>query len=850
MNIRKLALAGAAATALLSTTALAQSNHLFESVGPKTNAASVTTKTSQKIKLNKSALNAPSLQIDLFGEKVTAVRNRIDRVSGVTSWYGSVGGNGAEPVTLTMKGTGFTGRIDYGGNSYEITKNGKDGFVINEIDFSGFPEFEPAELFQPSESDAASTTGSAVTSAAAGENVQHDVLMVYTDKACVGAGGVAGVNCDQVESTIINSIARMNTALVTSGVALTMNIAGMMEVVYDETGKTAQQMLDELISPTDGIIDEVHAERNVVGADIVSIVTLSGGGFCGLAKKSPGESEAFNQNALGCFNVDVLPHEIGHNQGLWHDRETAQTTTVLPTFYFFGYRRCNETDGSFDATAAPHFRTIMAYDCPGAQRILQFSNPDINYLGVPTGIPVTGEPGNFPVNAAQRLRDRMDFVAAFREGSTTPTDPPAAPTNASASAIAPDTINVNWTDNATDETSFTLQRSLDDATWSTIATLGANVVSFADSNLQAETQYFYRVRANNGGGSSTYSNSATATTEGQPSTVDDLATGQLLTNGNVAGAYTNTHADDGSVQTITEASSGGPKRSRKQSYTHDWTFDVTGGGGGVVLSANAWVSGSEGANFSYSTDGGASYNLMFTVNETASSTMKTFTFPGGTSGAVRVRVQDATQVNGEGVDSLTVDYLAITSNTEIGEPPANPSDMVVTSTTSSTVGLSFTDNASDEFGFDIYRAEADPVTDCDAGASIGTAGANTGTGTVAYTDTNAAPSTTYWYWAKAFNGAGDNGQCSNAASGTTDTAPAMTASGNGYKVKGKQTVDVSWSGATTPNVDIKRDGATVATTANDGSYTDNIGVKGGGSYTYEVCEQGTAVCAATFNIVF
>jgi serine protease len=74
---------------------------------------------------------------------------------------------------------------------------------------------------------------------------------------------------------------------------------------------------------------------------------------------------------------------------------------------------------------------------------------------------------------------------------------------------------------------------------------------------------------------------------------------------------------------------------------------------------------------------------------------------------------------------------------------------------------------------------------------------------------------------------------------------------NPYKVKGLQRVDLSWSGATSTNVDIYRSGSKITTTANDGAYTDNIGNKGGGSYTYEVCEAGTtSTCSATITATF
>ncbi|MEX0748333.1 MAG: S8 family serine peptidase, partial [Rhodothermales bacterium] len=73
---------------------------------------------------------------------------------------------------------------------------------------------------------------------------------------------------------------------------------------------------------------------------------------------------------------------------------------------------------------------------------------------------------------------------------------------------------------------------------------------------------------------------------------------------------------------------------------------------------------------------------------------------------------------------------------------------------------------------------------------------------------------------------------------------------SGYKVRGVQHADLSWSGATSASVDVYRNGAKVATTANDGAYTDNIGAKGGGSYTYKVCDAGTTTCSNNAAVTF
>jgi hypothetical protein len=93
--------------------------------------------------------------------------------------------------------------------------------------------------------------------------------------------------------------------------------------------------------------------------------------------------------------------------------------------------------------------------------------------------------------------------------------PPAAPTGLSATAVSSSQINLAWTDNASDETGFKIERCQNAgcSNFAEIAQVGANVTTFNDTGLAASTSYSYRVRATNLGGDSAYSNPATATTQ-------------------------------------------------------------------------------------------------------------------------------------------------------------------------------------------------------------------------------------------------------------------------------------------------------------------------------------------------
>ncbi len=91
---------------------------------------------------------------------------------------------------------------------------------------------------------------------------------------------------------------------------------------------------------------------------------------------------------------------------------------------------------------------------------------------------------------------------------------PAAPSNLNAVAFDKAQINLAWTDNAINETGFTIQRSTSiNFTGTTTITLNAvDQAAYSDTGRQPNTTYYYRVRTFNAIGSSAWSNTASATT--------------------------------------------------------------------------------------------------------------------------------------------------------------------------------------------------------------------------------------------------------------------------------------------------------------------------------------------------
>jgi hypothetical protein len=88
---------------------------------------------------------------------------------------------------------------------------------------------------------------------------------------------------------------------------------------------------------------------------------------------------------------------------------------------------------------------------------------------------------------------------------------PGAPTGLTVTSANGTTINLMWTDTASNETGFQIERSPNGTKWRLIATVGVNAVTYTDLVDNADPIRYYRVRAVNGVGNSAYSNVATLT---------------------------------------------------------------------------------------------------------------------------------------------------------------------------------------------------------------------------------------------------------------------------------------------------------------------------------------------------
>ncbi|MDB5292692.1 MAG: coagulation factor 5/8 type domain protein, partial [Phycisphaerales bacterium] len=96
--------------------------------------------------------------------------------------------------------------------------------------------------------------------------------------------------------------------------------------------------------------------------------------------------------------------------------------------------------------------------------------------------------------------------------------PPAAPTNLVVTPASGTELDLVWADNATTETGYKLERSVNGGPFIQLPQLPANTTSYMDTGLTQGTPYAYRVRATNTAGDSAYSNTVNTATPVPPLT--------------------------------------------------------------------------------------------------------------------------------------------------------------------------------------------------------------------------------------------------------------------------------------------------------------------------------------------
>lgn len=361
--------------------------------------------------------------------------------------FGSIGQPGKEPLRLTVAN----------GVSWLVETDPKQiAGIINAAtrptkpDFFVAPEVADAVTRRNAANGASlepSSASSVAAAAASASGATVDVVIGYTN------GFVADLGGDSQAQTRLNFLVDVtNEAYANSQVNATVRLVKTVLVNYpDATANgSALEELTGFKAPSTQITPNpafaaLRAARDEYGADLVSLVRkfntpendgcgiawLIGGGrsgikqndqFFGYSVVSDGRDAGNDGKTYFCRD-ETFAHELGHNMGSAHDRDTSdgddnvlQNNEYGVFDYSFGYKT---------TAAAGNFYTVMAYGDSGQTRYRVFSNPRITYCGG-YACGVANQADN-----AHSLNQTIPTVATFRATAQT-TPPPTTPTAARA----------------------------------------------------------------------------------------------------------------------------------------------------------------------------------------------------------------------------------------------------------------------------------------------------------------------------------------------------------------------------------------------------------------------------------
>jgi hypothetical protein len=218
-----------------------------------------------------------------------------------------------------------------------------------------------------------------------------------------------------MDVTLMDSVARTNLALQRSGTGVTISWVkpGTTWVspyakVWDQTMPEIQKALRD---PTNPDFRRVHALRDDLGADLVSLVVgKRNAKVCGWGDiydvggtDEENAGNAFSVVRFECLGDHSLTHEVAHAFGCCHDRGDTALPCAWPYYrYAHWYQDYRGVEWS----------TVMGV--LGGKRVLGYSNPDLTFNATPDLDPRHVSFGRDDANNARMIREYAPKVATYR----------------------------------------------------------------------------------------------------------------------------------------------------------------------------------------------------------------------------------------------------------------------------------------------------------------------------------------------------------------------------------------------------------------------------------------------------
>lgn len=408
----------------------------------------------------------------------------IDRT--VITWIGHIQGFEDSSVTISVFNDAMTVIAQFGDQLYTLEPDAQLGHIARQLQVSDpYPEMEPLPIAIQDGNKLPELP--AAVDADDGSIIQ--VLVAFTP-ATRNRWGLNGIL-----SRINTAIAEANQAFTRSQINTQLRLVHIVEVNYGESGDMGLD-LSRIAGKADGYMDEIHGVRDLYKADMVSLM-IESSQYCGIAYQMLSLSNAFEVYAFSVVSTDCavgnysFAHELAHNMGAAHDRNNAGGTPIYP--YAYGYWIPNGSGGYLG-------RTIMAYNCPiSCPRIQNFSNPNVLYNGVPTGISYQVNPSQAADNA-RTINENKLTVSNWRVSGNLPGALNKSSPSNNATNQSTNNLTISWnTSSGASSYEYCIDTSLNNTCNTSWVNVGNNT-SATLNGLASNTTYSWQIRAINSSG--------------------------------------------------------------------------------------------------------------------------------------------------------------------------------------------------------------------------------------------------------------------------------------------------------------------------------------------------------------